>query len=80
MKAGELEVSFKRENSIYLPALNQYKRDTIGKTDLLIRIFAKELQCLDFIFPIGSVYGEGLRGIDVFCPLNSEAVSGLTSQ
>ena len=74
MEFREFEMSVKRKNAINLFTLHQNKRDTIGKTDMLIRIFAEILQRLDFIFPIGPAYGEGLRGINVLCPLNGKAV------
>ena len=75
MEACEFEVSVKRKYAIDLFALHQNKRNTIGKTDMLIRIFAEKLQRTDFAFPIGPAYGEGLGGIDVFCPLNGKAVT-----
>ncbi len=78
METRELEMSVKRKNAINLFALHQNKRDTIGKTDMLIRIFAEKLQRLDLIVLIGSAYGEDLRGINVLCPLNGKGVSGPT--
>ena len=75
MESCEFEMSVKRKNAIYLFTFHQNKRDAIGKADMLIRIFAKDLQRFDFILPIGSAYGECLRGIDVPCPLNGKAVS-----
>jgi hypothetical protein len=75
MESREFEMSVKRKDAIYFFTLHQNKRDTIGKTDMLIRIFAEKLKCFDFIHPIGSENREGLRGIDVLCPLNGKAVS-----
>jgi len=50
MESRKFEMPVERKNAIYLFTLNQSKRDTIGKTDMLICIFGEKLQRLDFIF------------------------------
>ncbi len=75
MESREFEMSVKRKNAIYLFTFHQDNRNTIGKADMLIRIFTKKLQRVDFISPIWSAYSECLGGIDVLCPLNGKAVS-----
>jgi hypothetical protein len=49
METRKFEMSVKRKNAIYLFTLHQNKRYTIGKTDMLIRIFVEKLKCFDFI-------------------------------
>jgi hypothetical protein len=49
METRKSEMSVKRKDAIYLFTLHQNKRYTIGKTDMLIRIFAEKLKCFDFI-------------------------------
>ena len=46
METRKFEVSVKRKDAIDFFALHQNKRNTNGKTDMLIRLFAEKLQAL----------------------------------